>query len=92
LGPDYQRLIEKEHKPTETEIMNFVGKPANEAWMELKRFLGRNYDIVPEMMFGARYQNELVRFRLLRFSSYVLMPKRLASPNAESARDFRKAN
>ena len=56
MGEDYSRMIDKEHKPTEKEIMDFIGEKAKESWLEMRRFIEDNYEIMPETVFyGANY-------------------------------------
>jgi hypothetical protein len=56
MNQDFSRMTDKTHKPTEEEIIIFIGKSAKGAWFEIKRFLEERYDSVPETVFyGARY-------------------------------------
>ena len=58
-----QRMIEKEHKPTEEEMASFIGEKANEAWLEIRRFIEDQYETVPEIIFyGVKY-GWTVRYR-----------------------------
>jgi len=56
MEQDFHRMTDKARKPTEEEIVSFIGERANEAWLEIKRFVEDHYDIVPETIFyGAKY-------------------------------------
>lgn len=63
MGEDISRMIDKEHKPTEKEMMSFIGEGAKEAWLDIRRFIEDNYSILPETVFyGAKY-GWTVRYR-----------------------------
>jgi hypothetical protein len=63
LGQDFHRMADKTHKPTEEEIRNFIGEPAEKAWVEIRQFIEDHYDIEPETIFyGAKY-GWTVRYR-----------------------------
>ena len=52
----HHRMIDKENKPSDEEIIQFIGEQAKEAWQGIIRFLGDSYGIVPETTFyGAKY-------------------------------------
>ena len=56
MTQDFSRMTDKAHKPTEEEMIGFIGVSAKGAWFEIKRFLEERYDSVPETVFyGARY-------------------------------------
>ncbi len=56
MGQDFRRMTDKVHKPTEEEIVSFIGERAKEAWLEIRRFIEDHYDMVPETVFyGAKY-------------------------------------
>jgi hypothetical protein len=63
MATEYQRMMDGAHTPTEKEIIDFIGEPANGAWVELRRFLKENYDIIPEMIFGGAKHGWEVRYR-----------------------------
>jgi hypothetical protein len=49
-------MTDKTRKPTEEEMVGFIGERAKEAWLEIRRFLEDLYDLVPETIFyGAKY-------------------------------------
>jgi len=56
LERDFSRMRDKTHKPTEEEMLRFIGEPAKEAWSEIREFIEGQYDLVPETVFyGAKY-------------------------------------
>jgi hypothetical protein len=56
MGRDFSRMTDKARKPTEEEMVSFIGEPAKEAWREIRQFLEGRYDLVPETLFyGAKY-------------------------------------
>jgi hypothetical protein len=56
MKQDSIRMTDKAQKPTEEEIIDFIGRSAKEAWVEIKRFLEESYDSAPEPVFyGTRY-------------------------------------
>jgi len=63
MGQDFSRMIDKAHKPTEEEMIDFMGEPAKEAWVEIRRFIEEHYDIVPETVFGGAKYGWEIRYR-----------------------------
>lgn len=56
MEQDFLRMTDKAHKPTEEEIISFIGERVKEAWQEIRQFLEDRYDLVPETIFyGAKY-------------------------------------
>jgi len=56
MRQDFSRITDKARKPTEEEIVRFIGERAKEAWLEIRQFIEDHYDLVPETMFyGAKY-------------------------------------
>jgi len=56
-------MIDKAHKPTEEEMMEFIGEPAKGAWVEIRRFIEEHYDIMPETVFGGAKYGWEIRYR-----------------------------
>ena len=42
----YQRLLDKERKPSKEKIQKTIGKTAKSAWNSLQRFINKNYDLM----------------------------------------------
>ncbi len=62
-GQDFRRMSDKAHEPTEEEILDFIGEPAKEAWVELRRLIEDHYDLISDTVFyGAKY-GWTVRYR-----------------------------
>ena len=59
----FPRMIDKTQKPTEEEIMRFIGELAEDVWVELRQFLEENYDFVPETAFYGVKHGWTVRYR-----------------------------
>ncbi|MFQ5761995.1 MAG: DUF3788 domain-containing protein [Candidatus Bathyarchaeia archaeon] len=56
MRQNLRRITDKTHKPTEDEIISFIGARAKGAWLEIRHFLEDRYDLVPETVFyGAKY-------------------------------------
>ena len=63
VGQDFSRMIDKTRKPSEEEMVCFIGERARNAWLEIRRFIEDRYDLVPETVFyGAKY-GWTVRYR-----------------------------
>ena len=57
------RMMDKEHKPTEEELEAFIGKSGSDAWHAVKRFVEHNYAIQPETIFYRDKYGWTVRYR-----------------------------
>lgn len=98
MGQDCQRMIDGGHTPAEKEIADFIGKPADGAWVELRRFLEENYGITPEMMFGGAKHGWEVRYRKSGKTLVTLTPEKgavrvlivLGKQESEKALSMRK--
>ena len=49
----YERMLDKEHKPSQKEILGYLGDRAGEAWMDIVSFLGSHYDFLPDVDYGG---------------------------------------
>jgi hypothetical protein len=49
----YERLIDKNAQPSDADMLDVIGPPLTDAWIELRRFLVETYDIVPILQFGG---------------------------------------
>ena len=63
IKQDYSRMIDKTHKPTEEEILSFIGEHAKEAWLEIKQFIEKHYDIEPETLYYGTKYGWTIRYR-----------------------------
>jgi hypothetical protein len=75
MAAEYQRMMDGTYTPTEKETTDFIGEPANGAWIELRRFLKENYDIEPEMIFGGKHGWD-VRYRKSGKTLITLTPEK----------------
>jgi len=75
MATEYQRMMDGTHTPTEQEMETFIGAPAKEAWVKLRRFLKENYDIVPEMIFDKKHGWD-VRYRKSGRTLVTLTPEK----------------
>lgn len=56
IEQDFHRLSDKAHKPTEEEILSFIGDSAKGAWVQIRRFIADRYGLVSDTVFyGAKY-------------------------------------
>jgi len=63
MEQDFRRMTDKAHKPTEEEIVSFIGERAKEAWLEIRQFLEDHYDIQPETIFYGTKYGWTIRYR-----------------------------
>lgn len=57
----YDRMLDKEHQPTEEEILDTIGQTT--AWLNLGQYIEENYDFVPELVFYGKKYGWTVRYR-----------------------------
>lgn len=57
----YERMLDKEHQPTEEEILDTIGQTT--AWLNLKQYIKENYDFVPELVFYGKKYGWTIRYR-----------------------------
>ena len=50
----HERLIDKEARPSDADMMEVIGQPLAEAWAELRRFLVETYEIEPFLQYGGK--------------------------------------
>ena len=58
----YQRLLNKEEKPSKEEIVKTIGKNSS-LWLELHNYIEENYDFTPELTFFTKKHGWTVRYR-----------------------------
>jgi hypothetical protein len=49
----HERLIDKNARPSDADMLAAVGGPLADAWTELRRFLVETYEIVPVLQYGG---------------------------------------
>lgn len=72
----YQRMLDKEHKPSEKEILGYLGGKAGEAWTDIVSFLNTHYDFSPELDYGGAKYGWSTRYRKSGKSLCTLYPER----------------
>lgn len=72
----YQRMLDKEHEPSEGDIFSYLGNNAREAWVDIVSFLKTNYDFLPELDFGGAKYGWSIRYRRRGRSLCTLYPEK----------------
>ena len=75
MAVEYQRMMDGTHTPIEKEMTDFIGEPAKGGWVELRRFLKENYEIMPEMIFDKKHGWD-VRYRKSGKTLITLTPEK----------------
>lgn len=73
---NYQRMLDKEHEPSEREVFSYLGNNAKEAWADIISFLKTNYDFLPELDFGGAKYGWSIRYRRSGKSLCTLYPEK----------------
>jgi hypothetical protein len=55
-------MLNKDNKPTETEILEYIGD-SSPLWVELRSFIEKNYDFLPETIFYGKKYGWTIRYR-----------------------------
>ena len=71
----YERILNQEKRPTETEISRWVGRRII-LWSELRDYLASNYDFTPELDFAGRKYGWAMRYRKGGKTLVTLFPER----------------
>lgn len=50
----YERLTDKNAQPSDKDMIDVIGSPLADAWIELGRFLVETYNIVPFLQYGGK--------------------------------------
>jgi hypothetical protein len=58
----YQRLLNKEKRPSKEEIVKTIGERSS-LWLELHKFVEENYDFSPELVFFTKKYGWAIRYR-----------------------------
>ena len=59
----HQRMIDKDKKPTDNDIFEYIGEKAKDAWLDLASYMQQNYEIEPETIFYGKNYGWVVRYR-----------------------------
>lgn len=58
----YQRLLNKEQKPSQAEIVKTIGERSS-LWLKIHEFIAANYDFSPELVFWGKKYGWAIRYR-----------------------------
>ncbi|MFW9793588.1 MAG: DUF3788 domain-containing protein [Candidatus Thorarchaeota archaeon] len=58
-----ERIIGRDLKPSEEQILEFIGPKATKLWNNLHEFLAENYDFQPEMSYWGDKYGWTIRYR-----------------------------
>ena len=72
----YQRMLDKEHKPSQEEMLAYLGDRAGEAWRSIVTFLETHYDFAPEVDYGGGQYGWSTRYRRSGKSLCTLYPEK----------------
>ena len=72
----YQGMLDKERKPSEKEMLGYLGGRAAEAWADIVSFLNAHYDFSPELDYGGTKYGWSIRYRKSGKSLCTLYPER----------------
>jgi len=73
---EYERMLDKEHKPSEKEIHDYIGSKAAQVWADIVSFLNTHYDLLPELDYGGAKYGWSIRYRRSGKSLCTLYPER----------------
>ncbi|MFW9844034.1 MAG: DUF3788 domain-containing protein [Candidatus Thorarchaeota archaeon] len=58
-----ERLLGRNHEPTDKEILEYIGTKASKLWNELSEFLAEYYDFQPELSYWGDKYGWTIRYR-----------------------------
>ena len=70
----YERMLNKEHKPTEKEMLEWVGKRVP-LWSDLTEYLASHYDHVPQLDFCGKKYGWALGYRKSSKTLVTLLPE-----------------
>ena len=73
---EYERMLDKDHKPSEEKILDCLGGEAGEAWADIVSFLRTSYDFSPELNYGGTKYGWATRYRKSGKSLCTFYPER----------------
>jgi hypothetical protein len=73
---EYERMLDKAHRPSEIDILEYLGGKAGEAWADIVSFLRTSYDFSPELDYGGTKCGWSIRYRKSSKSLCTLYPER----------------
>ena len=60
----HERMMDRTHQPTDTEMMEWIGHPLSAGWDHLRRFLAHTYAVEPIMNAGGKRYGWNVQYRI----------------------------
>lgn len=69
-------MLDKDHVPSEKEILDYLGNRAGEAWADIVSFLRTSYDFSPELDYGGIKYGWSIRYRKSGKSLCTLHPEK----------------
>ncbi|KAA3646720.1 MAG: DUF3788 domain-containing protein [Chloroflexi bacterium] len=70
----YERLLNKEQKPGEEQIVKTIGENAP-LWLDMRTFIEAHYDFVPEVVFFTKKYGWTIRYRKSGKTLVYLFPE-----------------
>jgi hypothetical protein len=70
----YQRMLDRERKPSDKEILAYLSGNSADAWADIVSFLRTHYDFSPELDYGGIKYGWSVRYRKSGKSLCTLYP------------------
>jgi hypothetical protein len=70
----YQRLLNKEKRPSKGEIVKIIGEKSS-LWLEIHKFVGENFDFSPELVFFTKKYGWAIRYRKRRKTLGYFFPE-----------------
>ena len=58
----YERLLNKEDKPSDEEIIKTIGKSSH-LWLEMHKYIKENYDFTSELVFWTKKYGWTIRYK-----------------------------
>lgn len=63
MDQNFHRMLDKAHEPSNEEIIDFIGEKAEEAWLDIRRYIEDHYDFIPETTFYGIKYGWTIRYR-----------------------------
>ena len=72
----FERMLNKENQPATQDIIDYLGKDAEEAWNDIISFIADNYNFAPETVFDGNKYGWAIRYRHSGKSLCTLHPEK----------------
>lgn len=70
----YDRMLNKAVKPSESEILRFIGSRAD-LWKNIHKYVNENYDFKPELVFFTKKYGWTIRYKKSRKTLCYFFPE-----------------